>query len=148
MKITLILLSVLFYTLIFKANAQMNNDTFIQHLDAKQEYDQLLKKSHNQKTTATVLGIAGGAICLTGVILAVSSLNGLFDPNAKHHYYGNAPDVLGYGGAALMVAAIPFALAARKNKTKAMLYIKNENVIILPGIKKAQLASVGIRINL
>ena len=129
--------------------AQLNNDSVIQRKSIQSlEYNQLLKKSHNQKVTATIMGISGGVICLTGVGLAVSSLNGLFDPNVHHNDYGSAPDILGIGGAILMVAAIPFAIAAKQNKHKAMLYMQKENVMVTPGIKSTELVSIGVRIRL
>jgi hypothetical protein len=149
MKIILIPLTALFLTLNFEAHSQVDNDSSSDRFGNKSsEYNQLLKKSHNQKVTATIMGISGGVICLTGIGLAVSSLNGLFDLNVHHNDYGSAPDILGIGGAILVIAAIPFAIAAKQNKHKAMLYMQKENVMATPGIKNTELVSIGIRIRL
>jgi len=85
MKIILIPLTALFLTLNFEAHSQVDNGSSSHRFGNKSlEYNLFLKKSHNQKVTATIMGIFGGVICLTGVGLAVSSLNGLFDPNNSH----------------------------------------------------------------
>lgn len=69
-----ILLSSLQYGNVY---AQINNDSVIQHKSIQcLEYNKLLKKSHNQKETVTIMGITGGVICLTGIGLAASSLKG------------------------------------------------------------------------
>ncbi len=149
MKIILISPTVLFLTVNFKAHSQVDNDSASHRFGNNSlEYNLLLEKSHNQKVTSNILVITGGVMCIVGIGVAVSSLSGLFDPNASHYDYGNAPDILGYGGAILMVASIPFALAARKNKKQARLYMQKENITIAPGIKTVGLVSVGIRIRL
>ncbi len=49
----------------------------------------------------------------------------------------------------MIVAAIPIAIAAKKNKKKAKLYMNREQVMITPLVTKgAQLTSVGIEISL
>lgn len=111
---------------------------------------QYLKKSHSQKVTSNIMALTGGAIGITGIVLAAASLNGngLFDPNARQNAYGSAPDILAIGGAALIVAALPFAHESRKNKNKARFYMHKEQVLIIPKIKSIELASVGIKISL
>ena len=52
------------------------------------DYTQLIKKYHDQKTASTIMLIGGGAVLFTGSILAVSSLSHLFE---KGTYYGSAP---------------------------------------------------------
>ncbi len=61
--------------------------------------------------------IIGGSVMLgTALGMAVSSLNGLFDPNdpTPPKDYGSAPDILAIGGGLVIVAAIPIAIAAKK----------------------------------
>jgi len=131
------------------ANAQNANDSLSQHMNYENMATQYLKKSHDQKVTATVLGIGGTVIGSIGLGLALSSLNGLFEPDSQRKDYGSTPDALMIGGAALIAAAIPISLASRRNKKLARLYMNKENVMITPEIKTAtQLVSIGIKISL
>jgi len=129
--------------------AQIGNDSLSQHMNYKNMATQYLKKSHDQKVTATVLGIGGTVIAGIGLGLALSSLNGLFEPDSQRKDYGSTPDVLMIGGAALIVAAIPISIASRANKKKARLYMNKETVmIILHNSTVANLTCIGIKINL
>ena len=128
--------------------AQDNNDTVSQNLNYKAMATQYLKKSHDQRVTSIVLASVGTAMAFTGVALALASLNGLFDPNAHHKDYGSAPDILGIGGSALIVAAVPFAIASRSNKKKARLYMNKETVTLTPRKTPSRLVSLGIIIGL
>ncbi|KAA9039578.1 hypothetical protein FW778_12250 [Ginsengibacter hankyongi] len=143
--ITILLLSAQ-YANVF---AQIKNDSVIQHKSIQcLEHNKLLKKSHNQKETATIIGITGGVICLTGIGLAASSLKGLLDPNVHHNDYGSAPDILGIGGSILLIAAIPISLASQANKKKARFYMQKEDVMLTRGINSTELVSIGVRIRL
>ena len=132
--------------LLIVLNINANAQTSIDSLMAYKHY---LKISHNQKVAGIVLATGGAVIALTGMGLALASFKGFLEPNVHHNDYGSAPDILGIGGSALIVAAVPFALAARSNKKKAKLYMKKESVMRTPGIKTgSQLTSVGIKISL
>lgn len=112
-------------------------------------YYQYLKKSNVQKKTGLILGISGGALAATGMMLALSELSGLFHSNGTTTYrdYGSTPGILAACGGAMVVAAIPFSIESRKNKKKAQLYIAG-NKIITPGIQQAYAhAGLGIKIN-
>ena len=128
--------------------AQNSNDSVSQNLNYKTMATQYLKKSHDQRVTSIVLAGVGTAMAFTGVALALAGLHGFLDPNAHHNDYGSAPDVLGIGGSALIVAAVPFAIASRTNKKKARLYMSKETVAITPGKTASQLVSLGIKIGL
>ncbi len=64
------------------------------------------------------MGIGGSVMLLTGYGLAVSSLKGFLIQNYEHKAYGSVPDILAMHGAAIIVAAIPIAIAAKKVKRK------------------------------
>ncbi len=127
-------------------SAQRNNDSTQRYKLQTLDYNNLLEKSHKQQTTAIILGCVGGATAITGVVMALSEFKqGLFERNSPNS--GNASEILAGGGLALIFAAIPFSLESRKNK-KAALYIKEQNVRIVPGIKNSQLVSLGFKLNL
>jgi NADH:ubiquinone oxidoreductase subunit K len=122
-------------------NAQTSNDSLMAHT-------RYLKKSHDQKVVSIVFVSVGTAMAVTGIALAAASFKGFFDPDVPHNDYGSAPDILGIGGSALIVAAVPFALASQANKKKAKLYMKKESIMITPGKTASQLVSIGIKISL
>jgi hypothetical protein len=134
--------------LTFYADAQVPNDSIIDKLEAQSYQNQLQLKIHREKSVSFILGLTGAAICVTGLVLEISSLGEFADPSAHHNHYGSAPDILSIGGLAIMGAAIPFSIMAKKNKKKLRLYLEKENVRFIPGIKNTSLLSAGIRINL
>jgi hypothetical protein len=84
---------------------------------SKEDY---LKKSKNQKTTGIILLVGGLTVAGTGLVIVLSDLSHLFEPGSENVDHGSLPDVLGYGGLAMMAASIPFLIAGGKNKKKAM----------------------------
>jgi len=129
--------------------AQVSQDSMDTHIQNQTLAKQLLKKSHDQKVAAIVLGIGGGVLLLTGAGLAAASFKGFLNPNVRHNDYGTAPDILCIGGGALIVTAIPFSLSSHANKKKAKLYMSRENVLMVPGlINTRQFTTIGVQISL
>ena len=87
-----------------------------------------LKKSKNQKTAAWVLLGGGFALTTTSILLATpkvtedygNALVGIFstEPAPQNNY--TAENILLITGTASMLASIPFFIASKKNKRKAM----------------------------
>jgi hypothetical protein len=101
-----------------------------------------LKKSKNQKTTAWVLLGGGFALTTVSVVMAsakvtedyVNVIAGVFssEPVPENNY--TAENILLITGTASMLASIPFFIASKKNKRKAMgmsANIKMENIRII-----------------
>ena len=135
-------------TLHINVRAQNKIDSANQRSNFETTSAQYLKKSHDQRKISSIMFIGGGSMALIGGILAVSSLDGLFDPNAPIKNYGSAPDILGIGGMVIVAAAIPIMIAAKANKKKAKLYMSEENISISPGVQtNSSLIAMGIKIN-
>ncbi|MEP6615768.1 MAG: hypothetical protein ABJA57_04285 [Ginsengibacter sp.] len=112
-------------------------------------YYELIKKSNAQKRASIIMGTAGGALAITGISLGLSELSGLFNPYAKHPNNGSAPEILAIGGAALIVASIPFAIESKKNKRKGRLFINGETSAIAPLLQRiSAFTAIGVKINL
>ena len=87
-----------------------------------------LKKSKNQKTTAWVLLGGGFALTTTSIVMASSKITedyvtviaGVFssEPVQENNY--TAENILLITGTASMLASIPFFIASKKNKRRAM----------------------------
>jgi hypothetical protein len=148
MKTILLILITTGYLLTYNADAQIPGDTTTDSRKEQFNYDQLRLKIHKEKTNSLIFGLAGGVICVTGLVLAVSSLGEFADPSAHHNHYGSAPGILSIGGLVIMSAAIPISIMAKKNEKQMRLYLLKENVKTIPGIKNTSLLSAGIRINL
>ena len=101
-----------------------------------------LKKSKNQKTAAWVLLGGGFALTTTSVVMAsskvtedyVNVISGVFssEPAPQNDY--TTENILLVTGAAAMLGSIPFFIASKKNKRKAMnmtANIKMENASML-----------------
>jgi hypothetical protein len=116
-------------------------------LDNSTAYNYYLKKSMNQKKLSTILSISGGVIAGVGMTLAVSQLSAFMKPGSKTHDYGSIPDILGPGGLALIVAAVPIALESRKNKKRSQLYLQPQ-VSEIKGITQKSIAYTGLEIGL
>ena len=80
------------------------------------------KKARAERTTGIVLSSAGAAAAVVGAGLTLVSLGHLFEPGYKG--YGNLPDILGYGGLALVAVSIPFYIVSGSHAHKAKLYLK------------------------
>ncbi len=93
----------------------------------KQDY---LAKSRNQKKTAKILLVGGAVMSGVGLGIALSNLNGLFDPNQPEpNNNGKLADVLGYSGLVIAAASIPLFIISSKNKKKAMsMSFKNQRI--------------------
>jgi hypothetical protein len=148
MKTFLLILITAGYLLTYNADAQIPGDTTMNSRKEQFNYDHLRLKIHKEKTNSLIFGLTGGAICVTGLVLEISSLGEFADPSVHHNHYGSAPDILSIGGLAIMGAAIPFSIMANKNKKKLRLYLEKENIRFIPGIKNTDVLSAGIRINL
>ena len=87
-----------------------------------------LKKSKNQKTAAWVLLGGGFALTTTSIVMASSKITedyvnviaGVFssEPVQENNY--TAENILLITGTASMLASIPFFIASKKNKRRAM----------------------------
>ena len=87
-----------------------------------------LKKSKNQKTTAWVLLGGGFALTTTSIVMASSKITedyvtviaGVFssEPVQENNY--TAENILLITGTASMLASIPFFIASKKNKRRAI----------------------------
>ncbi len=91
-----------------------------------------LKKSNRQKTTGIVLAVSGTVLASVGLVMTISNVSGIFDPNDPPRYNSNTADILGYSGLAIAAASIPFFIASSKNKKKAFSVSLKSNVV--PGI--------------
>lgn len=86
------------------------------------DFEALMKKSKNQKTTAWAFLGGGAAVSSIGIIIgfgeAVDQIGNIFDPNANQKS-SNTGEILFYTGVAGMVASIPFFIASSKTRRKA-----------------------------
>ncbi|MBX2925396.1 MAG: hypothetical protein KF746_24575 [Chitinophagaceae bacterium] len=80
------------------------------------------KKARTERTMGIVLSSAGVIAAVVGAGLTLVSLGHLFEPGYKG--YGNLPDILGYGGLALVAVSIPFYIVSGSHAHKAKLYLK------------------------
>ena len=110
--------------------------------------EQFLSKSQSQKKTATLLGIGGGTLLVTGMALTLGDLSHLMQPG-NHTDNSEASTILSVTGAALCVGAIILRQSGRKNKKLANLSMQTESLKGVPGKNNAiQLASLSIKIRL
>ncbi len=148
-----------------KANGQMR-DTTLNTNTHKVDASSLFQKSKKQKTTAWIMlgGGAGIAIAGLAIISHDASWNtsqdvaatittiftiGFVTPKPVVYKHSTAGPILAIAGAGAMLGSIPLFISAGKNKTKANLILKNENVFFNPHINiKEQFVSLGISINL
>jgi len=97
------------------------------HKFTREEY---LKKSKGQKTAAIVLLAGGGALLTVGSILTLNDPVYYFDLEDNSNEDVEAALIL-VGGVA-MLSSIPFFIASRKNKARAMqVSVKNEMALQL-----------------
>jgi hypothetical protein len=96
------------------------------HKLTKEEY---LKKSKGQKTAAIVLLAGGGALITVGAILTTNDVVNLdIEDNSNE----DVEAALILAGGVAMLGSIPFFIASRKNKERAMqVSFKNEMALQL-----------------
>lgn len=82
------------------------------------------KKAKTMLVTGVILSSAGVVAAGIGMGLALATLSHLFEPGYQGKDYGSLPDILGYGGVALIAASVPLYIISGKNKRKAKLYLK------------------------
>ncbi|HXS58758.1 MAG TPA: hypothetical protein VN726_21690 [Hanamia sp.] len=144
-RIFLILL-VIFLSNIFEINAQVNKPDSSINAQPKMA-DLLLKKSKNQKTAAWILLGAGAGAAIAGTIIGTNAV-GNYDPNDPFNIFPRGTLAGGafiLGGAAAMVASVPFFIASGRNKKKANLIFRNESKSFSGQLHhKANFFSVGI----
>ncbi len=118
------------FILLILATSAFSQQTSSSPVLTKQDY---LEKSKKQKTTAKILFVVGGAMFMTGILVITDDIGGIGNPNDKQN--SSLADVLGYAGATVAVASIPFLVSAGRNKRKAMsISFKNE---LSPQIQKS-----------
>lgn len=89
--------------------------------------EEYLRKAKNQKTAGKIVLAAGGAMAMTGILIAVSNLD--FSTTRTDDNTGNAADIIGYSGVTVMAASIPLFMASSKNKKKALsISFKNQTI--------------------
>ena len=106
------------------------------------------KKAKAALVTGIILSSTGVIAAGVGMGLALASLNHLFEPGYQRKDYGSLPDILGYGGLALIAASIPLYIVSGKYKRKAKLYLRYQKPAFhLPvSVVKRQI-SAGVVIN-
>ncbi|MFT3748775.1 MAG: hypothetical protein QM768_10680 [Agriterribacter sp.] len=114
----------------------------------------LLEKSRHQKKLALTCVVVGGAAYVVGAIGLLSN-NRWIEAAYSGHAEGTTKTfiIVGYAGAAIALTAIPFSIAARRNRKKAgnmaSVMLKMENVSALSGfgIQNCSYPSLGLNIN-
>jgi hypothetical protein len=112
----------------------------------KQDY---LKKSKSQKTASKIIAGTGAAVALTGILLAIDDVGGIFDPRDQENT--KTADALAYTGLVIMAGSIPFFIASSKNRKKAMsMSFKNQRIPQLQnnGFVYRAIPSLSFKINL
>lgn len=112
----------------------------------KVDADLLFQKAKKQKTTAWILLGGGTGVALIGSILALNDVGNLFSGKISDP---TAAAVVVLTGGAMMVSSIPFFVASGKNKSKAILMLKNEAVFFNQKLNiNEHLIAVGVKMNL
>lgn len=88
-------------------------------------------KSKGKATAGTLLLTGGTIMGGVGFGLAISGLNHLFDPNYQPKDYGSLPEILGFGGLALMAAGVILLIACKRNKRKSRIIVSHQRLSIL-----------------
>ena len=134
-----------------QTNAQMR-DTTLNINTHKVDANSLLQKSKKQKSAAWILLGGGAGLTAVGFIIGVTEaakdLSNIFTPNYSASN-STGGEIMVYAGIGVMLGSIPLFIASGKNKRKANLMIKDENVFFNPKLNmKEHLVSLGIKINL
>lgn len=114
----------------------------------KQDYH---KKSNSQKTMGKIFLAGGGIISGIGIGIALSNLEGLFEPGSEPPKNEKLGDVLGYSGLGIMAASIPFFISSSKNKKKARsmsFYINPAKQIKNSNMVNISIPSLSLKVNL
>ncbi|RNI38855.1 hypothetical protein EFY79_04115 [Hanamia caeni] len=149
MKKILSILLLIFFSNIFKVNAQIDKPD--SPISAQHKMGHLLlKTSHNQKTAAWILLGAGAGVAIAGAIIGTNAVKNA-DPDEPFDIFPRGSLTGGgmvLGGAAAMVTSVPFFIASGKNKKKAKLFVQNDWQTFLRRLKKGNAYSVGISLKL
>jgi hypothetical protein len=144
-KMLTILILFLLTQVVLSAQAIPQQNQQISHRDLARQY---LNKSKSQKTISNILLVSGGALLLTGMIISVASLQNGFD--FSHPDNGSSGTesggILAISGACILIAGIPFDLAARHNKKKAALLLRDEKLKPGSSFISGRVYSIGISI--
>ena len=120
-----------------------------------------LKKSNNQKTAAWLLLSGGFALTVTSALIAApkvtedygNALVGIFsaEPVPQSNY--TAENILLATGTASMLASIPFFIASKKNKRKAMdisanIKMENSRMLQYRSFVETSYPAIALKINL
>jgi len=120
-----------------------------------------LKKSNNQKTAAWLLLSGGFALTVTSALIAApkvtedygNALVGIFsaEPVPQNNY--TAENILLATGTASMLASIPFFIASKKNKRKAMdisanIKMENSRMLQYRSFVETSYPAIALKINL
>ncbi len=149
MKKKLSILLLIIFIIIFKINAQINQlDSSIseQHKMA----DLLLKKSKNQKTAAWILLGIGSGVAIAGGIIGTNAAKN-YNPDNPFDIFPRGTLAGGgmiLGGAAAIIASVPFFIASGRNKKKANLIFQNDSQSFLHQLHKRNNYSVGVSLTL
>ena len=114
-------------------------DTTLTKNNHKVDADLLFQKSKQQKIAAWILLGAGVGLVMVGSNIA---------SNGNLDNIGSGLVIMIGGGAAL-ITSVPLFISSAKNKRKANLMLKDENVFFNPQLNiKEHLIAVGVKINL
>ena len=147
-KILFICLS--FCMILSKANAQIRDTTSTVN-NHKVDADLLLLKSKKQKTAAWILLGGGGTLILTGIIIPKGEITREAFFLRNDYKNDGIKSTLIPSGAVAMLGSIPFFIASKKNKKKAMsISFKNETVpqFYKQSIVSLPLSSLTLKLNL
>ena len=152
-----------------QTNAQLR-DTTLNMNTHKVDANSLLLKSKKQKTAAWIMLGGGAGITIAGLaiishdaswntsqdvsqgvaaIIAIVTLGGFVPPDPVEYKHSVAGPILAIVGIGAMLSSIPLFNGAAKNKRKANLMLKDENVFFNPELNiENHFVSLGIKINL
>lgn len=93
-----------------------------------------LLRSEKQKNVFRAIGIPGAVLVSFGMILYMSEYGDGLPGGTDYHKKSNSGEFIMLAGGGLVLAAIPFAIASRNNKNKAMsVNLKNQGIRQLKG---------------
>ena len=127
---------IVFYAIVVTANAQQPDAGL------------LIRKSGRQKITAWILAGSGVSLLTAGFLIELSSASDLAHLTLPKDAKLTTGGLLLLTGSAAVLSSIPFFIASRKNKRKATLLLKNENVFYPQFNSKQRLLSLGVTIHL
>jgi hypothetical protein len=142
-----------------QTNAQLR-DTTLNMNTHKVDANSLLLKSKKQKTAAWLMLGGGAGIAIAGLAIMIHDAS--YDASAvittvftlglvipEEHKHSAAGPILAIAGTGAMLGSIPLFTSAAKNKRKANLMVKDENVFFNPQLNiKEHMLAIGVKINL